>query len=247
MPLTVTGVRREAERRSRRRRLLLGEDLRRLRRDSGASLRLLGDYAGVDPSHLARVESGVAQPSLDLLERIAVALGADLGIRFFTGSGPRLHDRFQAPMLEALLRVLHPRWARELEAVVGRGRGLIDLVLADQLTPAVVAVEAQSEIRRFEQQLRWAAVKAEALAERYAPSRPVSRLLLLRSTASTRELVRRYEASFSAAYPARTADILAALTTSTTAWPGDGLVWVRLDKGEATVLPGPPRGVSLGR
>lgn len=193
------------------------------------------------------MERGAAQPSMDLLERIAVALGADLGIRFFAGSGPRLHDRFQAPMIEALLRVVHERWTRELEVVVGPGRGLIDLVLADRLTPAVIAVEAQSEIRRLEQQLRWAAEKADALADRYNPRRPVSRLLVLRSTTATRELARRYAASFAAAYPAKTVDVLAALTSSTAAWPGPGIVWVRLDNGQATLLSGPPRGVALGR
>ena len=193
------------------------------------------------------MERGAAQPSMDLPERIAVALGADLGIRFFAGSGPRLHDRFQAPMIEALLRVVHERWTRELEVVVGRGRGLIDLVLADRLTPAVIAVEAQSEIRRLEQQLRWAAEKADALADRYNPRRPVSRLLVLRSTTATRELPRRYAASFAAAYPAKTVDVLAALTSSAAAWPGPGMVWVRLDNGQATLLSGPPRGVALGR
>lgn len=182
MPLTVISVRREADRRCRRRRLALGDELRRLLLDAGVSLRALGDHVGVGAPHLARMENGAAQPSLDLLERIAVAPGADLGVRLFPGSGPRLHDRFQAPMVEALLRILHPRWTPELEVAAGRGRGMIDLLLADRLTPQVVAIEAQSEIRRFEEQLRWAAEKADALANRFEPARPVSRLLLLRST-----------------------------------------------------------------
>ena len=244
--LTSAGVRREAERRSRRRRWSLGEDLRRLRLDAGVSLTMLADFVDVDPSHLARIEKGMSQPSLDLLERIAVALGADLGIRLFAGTGPRVHDRFQAPMLEAFIKVLHPRWARELEVAAGRGRGFVDALLADRLTPAVVAVESQSEIRRFEQQVRWAADKAEALADRYE-GRPVSRLLLLRSTVATRELARTYAESFRAAYPARTADVLEALTSGERAWPGHGIVWVRLASGAATVLPGPPRGVAVGR
>lgn len=224
----------------------MGEDLRRLRFDAGVSLTTLAGLVGVDPSHLARIERGTSQPSLDLLERIAVALGADLGIRIFAGTGPRIHDRFQAPMLEALIKLLHRRWARELEVAAGRGRGFVDAVLADRLTPAVVAVESQSEIRRFEQQVRWAADKAEALSDRYE-GRPVSRLLLLRSTVATRALARTYAESFRAAYPARTADVLEALTSGVRAWPGAGIVWVRLEAGEATVLRGPPRGVAVGR
>jgi len=224
----------------------LGEDLRRLRIDAGGSLTALADAVGVDPSHLARIEKGTSQPSLDLLERIAVALGADLGIRFFAGTGPRIHDRYQAPMLEAFIKVLHPRWTRELEVAVGRGRGVVDAVLADRITPAVVAVESQSEIRRFEQQVRWAADKADALADRYE-GRPVSQLLLLRSTTATRALAREYPESFRAAYPARTVDVVEALTGGARAWPGAGIVWVRLEGGEATLLMGPPRGVAVGR
>jgi transcriptional regulator with XRE-family HTH domain len=224
----------------------MGEDLRRLRLEAGVSLTALAAIVGVDPSHLARIEKGAAQPGLDLLERIAVALGADVSIRLFAGTGPRIHDRFQAPMLEALIKVLHPRWIRELEVGIGRGRGFVDLVLADQLTPAVVATEAQSEIRRFKQQLRWAAEKAEALGERY-PGRPISRLLLLRSTIATRELARAYAASFRAAYPARTVDVLDALTAGTGPWPGAGIVWARVDGSGARVLAGPPRGVRVGR
>jgi transcriptional regulator with XRE-family HTH domain len=212
MQLTSAGVRRESERRTRRRRWSLGEDLRRLRLDAGVSLTMLADVVSVDASHLARIEKGTNQPSLDLLERIAVALGADLGIRLFAGTGPRIHDRFQAPMLEALIHALHPRWTRELEVPAGPGRGFVDLVLADRVTPTVVATEAQSEIRRFEQQIRWAAEKAAALADRYE-GRQVSQLLLLRSTVATRQLARTLAESFRAAYPARTADILDALTS----------------------------------
>ena len=226
--------------------MTLGEELRRLRLDAGVTITALAETIGVDPSHLARIEKGLAQPSLDLLERLAVALGADLGIRFFAGTGPRLRDRFQAPMLEALLAIVHPRWARELEVVAGRGRGVIDAVLADRLTPTVVATEVQSEMRRFEQQLRWAAEKADAVAGQY-PGRAISRLLVLRSTVANRELARRFPESLSAAYPARTAAVIEALTSSGPTWPGAGIVWVRLDRGMAKVLPTPPRGVSVGR
>jgi transcriptional regulator with XRE-family HTH domain len=246
MVQTSSAILREADRRSRRRTLTMGEELRRLRMDAGLTITALAASIGVDPSHLARIEKGLALPSLDLLERLAVALGADLGIRFFAGTGPRLRDRFQAPMLEALMAILHPRWAREVEVVAGRGRGVIDAVLADRLTPAVVATEVQSEMRRFEQQLRWAAEKADAVAERY-PGRSISRLLVLRSTVANRELARRFPESLSSAYPARTATVIEALTSASPTWPGAGIVWVRLDRGTAIVLPTPPRGVSVGR
>jgi hypothetical protein len=48
------------------------------------------------------------------------------------------------------------------------------------------------------------------------------------------------------AYPARTNDVIEALTGEAT-WPGDGIVWMRLEGGIAELLRYPPRGVALGR
>ena len=57
----------------------------------------------------------------------------------------------------------------------------------------------------------------------------MSRLLVLRSTVATRELARQFEATLAAAYPARTADVVNALTSADGHWPGDGIVWMHLD------------------
>ena len=69
-------------------------------------------------------------------------------------------------MLEALLRILHPRWRATFEdmPVLLPARGVIDCVLDDNAGPDVVAVEAESDIRRFEQpSLRSATAKADLL------------------------------------------------------------------------------------
>jgi transcriptional regulator with XRE-family HTH domain len=229
-----------------------GEEVRRLRLEAGVSLRELSAVTGIHTSHLARIEAADVHPSIEVLTKIGVALGADLSIRYFAGTGPRLHDRFQAPMVEALIRVLHPRWVATPEVpVVKPARGVIDLVLDDRASPTTIASESQSEVRRLEQQVRWSAEKADGLASRLAaegrPDREVSRLLLLRSTEATREIARRYEATLDAAYPARAADAFAALTTPTALWPGAGILWIRLQDGIGTVLTHPPRGVALGR
>ena len=63
---------------------------------------------------------------------IAAALGCDLSVRMFPGTGPRIRDRIQVAMSEALLASLHPRWRAAPEVPVYRPvRGVIDLVLAD--------------------------------------------------------------------------------------------------------------------
>lgn len=237
-------VQREAARRVRRQALRTGQDLRDLRLDAGVSLRELSAVTGLHPSHIARIEAAQNQASIEALTLIGVALGADLSLRYFAGTGPRIHDRFQAPMIEELLRVLDERWTARLEVPIPRpGRGVVDLLMEDRASPTTVVGEAQSEFRRVEEQLRWLAEKAQAIE---SPDRAVSRLLILRSTVATREISRRYRSILSTAYPARTTDVVDALTGASP-WPGPGVVWMRLDGGEAHLLPHPPRGVPVGR
>lgn len=254
MPITRASVRLETDRRMRRLRMRVGEDIRRLRLDAGLTLTELGGVTGIDRSHLARIEAGVASPSLDALVAIGVALGADLSLRYFAGEGPRLVDRFQAPMVECFLRRLDPRWSVRLEVpVLTPARGVVDAALLDRVSPTAVATEFQAELRRIEQQLRWNAEKAEGLADRLAEDRSaggapvVSRLLVLRSTSSTREIARRYETMLRTAYPAKARDVIEALTTPSCPWPGPGIAWMRVEGGVATLLDRPPRGVRLGR
>lgn len=230
----------------RRSAISMGEDLRRLRGDAGVSLRELAGVTGIDASHIARIEKGTSHASVQALTALAVALGADLSLRFDAGSGPRIHDRFQAPMLEGLVRWLAPCWAPRLEVVVpGPRRGVADIVLTDRSRPKLVVDEAQSEFRRIEQQLRWIAEKTAAFQEA-EHDRYVSRLLIVRSTEATRAVVRAYAATFAASYPARTVDVVESLTRGTP-WPGDGIVWMRVSRGTAELLEFPPRGVPVGR
>lgn len=253
MSVTAASVSRETVRRLPRLRLKLGDELRGLRLEAGITLTELSRATSIDRSHLRRIESGVATPSVEALVAIGIALGADLSLRYFTGVGPRLVDRFQAPMIEGFLPNLSARWSARLEVPVETpGRGVVDAALTDPNARIVVAGEFQSEFRRLEQELRWNAEKADGLAARMTDEdggRPWtgSRLLVVRSTVSTRAVARQYEATLRAAYPARTRDVLDALTTSTAAWPGPGLVWMNVEAGKARMLDGPARGVRVGR
>jgi transcriptional regulator with XRE-family HTH domain len=245
--ISRTAVERETKWRVRRARLTIGEELRRLRLDCGVSLRELGAITGIDASHIARIEKGAVQASLPTLVALSTAFGTDMSVRFFAGAGPRIHDRLQAPMLDALIRELASCWLPRLEVVVpGPRRGVADIVLTDRTRPQSVIGEAQSEFRRIEQQLRWIAEKAKAFEDTDSGDRTVSRLLIVRSTVATRDIARQYAGTFAAAYPARTADVVDALTRGAP-WPGDGMVWMRLERGAAELLPHPPRGVPVGR
>jgi len=229
----------------------IGVDIERMRTDAATTLANLASVAGIDRSFVGRVEAGLANPSLETLTALAVALGADLTVRFYPGSGPRLTDRHQSRMIETVLRRLAPCWRPHVEVPVSRPfRGVIDLVLERSTERLLIVSEAYSAIARLEQQVRWSADKAASIASSriVTPGEDwtTSRLLILRSTAANRDLARSFEATLRAAYPARTRDAVSALADGEP-WPGDAIVWIRIDGDRTELMGGPPRGVSLGR
>lgn len=242
---------REVQRRLRRIHRTIGDDLARLIHDAGATRARVARAASVDRTYVGRIESGEANPSLDTLVALGAALGADVSVRLYAGTGPRLTDRHQARMVEAVLAGLAPVWRPYLEVPVWRPvRGVIDSVFERSDMPCLVIGEFISRLARVEQELRWSAEKvasiasADILRDRAVP--PTSRLLVLRSTAANRELARRFEATMRTAYPARSAEAVQALSVGHR-WPGDALIWIRIDGDRAEMLDGAPRGVDVGR
>ncbi len=219
-----------------------------MREDAGTSQAAIARVARVNQAHLSRIEAGTAEPSIEVLIAVATALGADLSVRLFPNTGPRIRDHLQIAIAGALIAALHPRWDVAPEVPVYRPvRGVIDLVLSDTAGPDVVAVEIHSQLRRVEQQIRWATQKADALAALPEQERRrVHRLLVLRNTAATREVGRLAADTLGAAYPGRSADAVAALR-GTAPWPGRAVIWATVERGEAHLLDGPPRGIAMGR
>ena len=211
----------------------------------------MADAAGIDFGFLAQVERGVREPSISALAAIAEALGADLSVRLYPNTGPLVRDNIQARIVEELLRIAHTRWRRYTEVPVYRpARGRVDTVLHDPVASVIVASEVHSQLKRLEQQLGWARMKAESLPSadfwRFTDGPTVGQLLVIRSTRATRELARRFEATLASAYPASVAEVFAALTGAGT-WPGDGLLWTDVNGDAVRILDRPPRGVGLGR
>jgi hypothetical protein len=64
-----------------------------------------------------------SHPSIETYARLTTALGADLALRAHPNTGPRLRDRFAAPVSELLLGDAHARWLRFLEVAVVDARG----------------------------------------------------------------------------------------------------------------------------
>lgn len=226
----------------------LGRDIRRMREDAGRSQAAIARAASINQAYLSRIEAGTAEPSVEVLIAVATALGCDLSVRMFPNSGPRVRDRLQLAMTEALIDLRHARWRPRPEVPVYRPiRGVIDLVLADPVARDAIATELQSQLRRVEQQIRWSVQKADALAAltEFAGER-VGRLLVLRNTAAMRDTVRAASRTLSAAYPALAVDTLSSLT-GTAPWPGAAIIWANVEGGRAQILDRPPRGIAVGR
>ena len=220
------------------------DDVERLRADAGTSVPDLARAAGIDPSYLYRILAGKSEPSDAVRARLAVALGADLSMRLYPNTGPLVRDRHQARMTELLLAEHHPRWRPFAEVRVLRpSRGWIDLVLHDRTATLAVASELQSELRRLEQLVRWAAEKAASLPswDGWAdldPSPSISRLLVVRRTRATRADAADFAGQLRLAYPAHPDDALAALSSRSAPWPGNTFVWAEVTASGARFLGG---------
>lgn len=59
-------------------RAIVGENIRRLRVARGMVQEALATDANVDPGYVSRLERGMANPTVDVLERMAGALEAEL-------------------------------------------------------------------------------------------------------------------------------------------------------------------------
>jgi transcriptional regulator with XRE-family HTH domain len=230
----------------------IGVDLRRLREDAALTQAAVAAAAGISAGHLCGIEQGLSEASTSVLVGIADVLGADLSIRAYPNTGPRIHDRIQSQIVEHLLRIVRPRWRPFVEVPVTRpARGYVDVVLADSVQPLYVATEVSSDIRRLEQHFRWAQDKAASLPSadlwtNALAGSEVSRLLVLRSTHNRRDLAQRFPDTFEALYPARARDVFDALCGDRP-WPGSGILWARVDGDVVRLLDRPPRGVSVGR
>jgi transcriptional regulator with XRE-family HTH domain len=96
----------------------VGNLVRRLRTQSGISVRALARQTGFSASFMSQVENGQVSPSIDSMERIAAALGVGLG-EFFAAAS----DGAGGLVVRAASRqTLGSRWSNaEIEALIASG------------------------------------------------------------------------------------------------------------------------------
>src|SRR5688572_18218178 len=130
----------------------------------GLSQSAVASKVGVARSYIAAIERGRANPSLDVIVRLAGALGLELDLSL---SAPVIvGDRRQRDAVHARCsgyvdrRLRGAGWetAREVAIVDGRWRGWIDLLAFDPRTGTLLVIEIKTvidDLGALERQLGW--------------------------------------------------------------------------------------------
>lgn len=81
-----------------------------LRKAKGLSQEQLAEIVGIEPKHVSRLEVGKSYPTIDRLEKIAVALDVPMG-SFFDGGNQTYYEE-KAKKLELMMRELDEDYRR---------------------------------------------------------------------------------------------------------------------------------------
>ena len=74
---------------------LVAHNLRKLQVGQGLSQESLAVDAGIDRTYVSRLERGIENPTVAVLERLAAALESNIGALFVA---PKAGERFPAPL-----------------------------------------------------------------------------------------------------------------------------------------------------
>lgn len=176
----------------------------------------LADAVGVSRPYIAAIEAGRANPSLDLVVRVADRLGIELE---FAARQPLVIPRPQHDLVHARCsgyidrRLRGAGWEvrREVEVTHGRSHGWIDLLAFDPRTGTLLVVEVKTRIDdlgAIERQLGWYERSARGLAQDlgWRPDRLASWLIALASD-EVDVAIRANSDAFAAGFPMRATDM----------------------------------------
>jgi DNA-binding XRE family transcriptional regulator len=151
----------------------------------------LAAAVGVSRSHIAGIETGRVDPSLDLAWAIGDRLGLDIQL---LGRSPVVVDRRRGDLVHARCsayvdrRMRRHDWvvAREREVISGRTHGWIDLLAFDPTSKTLVIIEIKTrleDVGAVERQVGWYERESREIAVGlgWRPRRTLSWLLLLAS------------------------------------------------------------------
>ena len=195
-------------------RLTFAHWCRKIRLERGIAQEQLADAVGLARGYIATIESGRANPSLEVVTRIAEKLGleVELVIRppLIVGGGLGQRDLVHArcsAYVDRRLRGAGLLTAREVEIVHARSHGWIDMLAFDPRSRTLLIVEVKTrldDLGALERQIGGYERSATDVAHRlgWQPDRVVTWLLALAS-AEVEAVIRANRAIFDDAFPVR--------------------------------------------
>ncbi len=179
--------------------------------------------ARVSQASVARLESGNPEISVAIVGSVFTALGMDLSMKAFPGSGVRLRDSGQLALTTAIGAAASPGWRIMLEAPVGDQHGqAADMLLLGR--GYGLHIEIESSLVDLQAQLRRGQLKREALRQRHGME--LAFVLALGDSRRNRRAVEGAAEVVRVALPASPREILGALR-GCVPLVRDGLLWVR--------------------
>jgi|SRR5438105_2075551 len=200
------------------------EEFRVAASTSGLTQRQIAVRAHVDQSLVSRIQRGLVVPTLEMAERLSLAVGHRLSIKVLPGPGPRLRDTGQMQLAEAIQAQAHPKWKVLLEVPAAPPPDLraADLVLTQ--AEHAIHIEIERWLRDFQAQLRRGQLKRLALGERL--ERPVRLVIAVADSRSCRSVIAQHSAIVHAALPMSPRQTWATIRSGE-ALANDGLLFVR--------------------
>lgn len=196
----------------------------------GLTQSTLASRVRVARSYIAAIESGRANPTLDLIVRIAAALGLELDLNL--RSPVIIGDRRQRDAVHARCsgyvdrRLRGAGWetAREVAIIDGRWRGWIDLLAFDRRTGTLIIIEIKTvidDLGALERQIGWYERTARRLAldRGWRPHRIVTWVLVLSSEQNEQALAQNGDV-LKHVFPVRTPSMEALTRDPDSDWPG---------------------------
>jgi transcriptional regulator with XRE-family HTH domain len=194
----------------------------------------LADAVGISRGYLANIELARANPTIDLVARLATALGLELSL---DGRPPTfLRERRSGDLVHArCLTHAHDRletagWrlAREVEVSDGRVHGWVDLLAFDPRTGTLLVIEIKTrldDIGAVERHLGWYArrVGPACVALGWTPKATARWLLVLAST-EVDDAIHGARAALARAFPSRAPQMLAVVDGAGPAVDGIALI-----------------------
>ena len=195
----------------------------------------LAEAVGLSRPYIASIESGRSNPSFDVVERIAAALGLELellGHPPVTFNSPRQRDLVHARCSGYVdRRLTELGWVtrREVTIVRGRMRGWIDLLAYDPRRQILFVIEVKTwldDLGAIERQLGWYTREAPSVARGlgFRPVRTMGWLLIL-ATTETDDAIRRNRDAIDRRFGIRAVE-MRSLANGGSGTTGDGIALI---------------------